>query len=173
MMKISDSLPKDYVIVEEGLVSTRTLLNYLPIKKNNDFYGLASGGIGWAVSGAIGVSIANPEKTVIAIIGDGSSMYGIQSLWTAAHYNLNIIYIIANNQGYRIIKERLQEFHQNKNFIGMDFKNPSIDFLKLSESMGIPSTRLEDPEKISDTIKNVSISKGPHLIDILVHNGYD
>ena len=173
MMKISDSLPKDYVIVEEGLVSTRTLLNYLPIKKHNDFYGLASGGIGWAVSGAIGVSIANPEKTVIAIIGDGSSMYGIQSLWTAAHYNLNIIYIIANNQGYRIIKERLQEFHQNKNFIGMDFKNPSIDFLKLSESMGIPSTRLEDPEKISDTIKNISISKGPHLIDILVHNGYD
>ena len=145
----------------------------MPIKKHNDFYGLASGGIGWAVSGAIGVSIANPDKTIITIIGDGSSMYGIQSLWTAAHYNLDIVYIIANNYGYRIIKERLEDFHKNKNFIGMDFKNPSIDFVKLSESMGVPSTRVKDPDKIASAIKDASNSKGPHLIDIIVDNGYD
>ena len=173
MMKIAENLPKKYVIVEEGLVSTRTLLKYLPIRKHNDFYGLASGGIGWAVSGAIGVSIANPDKTVIAIIGDGSSMYGIQSLWTAAHYNLDIVYIIANNYGYRIIQERLEDFHNNRNFIGMDFKSPSIDFVKLSESMGVPSTRVKDPDKIGSAIKDASKSRGPHLIDIIVDNGYD
>ena len=173
MMKISENLPKKYVIVEEGLVSTRTLLKYLPIKNHNDFYGLASGGIGWAISGAIGVSIANPDKTVIAVIGDGSSMYGIQSLWTAAHYNLDIVYIIANNYGYRIIKERLEDFHKNKNFIGMDFKSPDIDFVKLSESMGVPSTRVKDPDKIGSAIKDASKSRGPHLIDIIVDNGYD
>ena len=173
MLEISESLPKNYIVVEEGLVSTRTLLNYLPIKKHNDFYGLASGGIGWAVSGAIGASLANPDKTIIAVIGDGSSMYGIQSLWTAAHYNLNIIYIIANNNGYRIIKERLEAFHKNKNFIGMDFKNPPIDFVKLSISMGVPATRLEDPKNISNIIKNTIKNKGPHLLDIVVDNGYD
>jgi len=173
MLKITENLPKNYVIVEEGLVSTRTLLNYLPIKQHNDFYGLASGGIGWAISGSIGVSIANPDKTIIAIIGDGSSMYAIQSLWTAAHYNLNIIYIIANNSGYRIIKERLEAFHNNKNFIGMDFKNPRIDFVKLSESMGIPATRIDDPKKISNTIQNATKNKGPQLLDIILDNGYE
>ena len=111
--------------------------------------------------------------TIIAIIGDGSSMYAIQSLWTAAHYNFNIIYIIANNSGYRIIKERLEAFHKNKNFIGMDFKNPSIDFVKLSESMGVPSTRVEYPNKIAEAILNATNSKGPHLIDVIVDNGYD
>ncbi len=173
MLKITENLPENYVIVEEGLVSTRALLNYLPIKQHNDFYGLASGGIGWAISGAIGVSIANPDKTIIAIIGDGSSMYAIQSLWTAAHYNFNIIYIIANNSGYRIIKERLEAFHNNKNFIGMDFKNPPIDFVKLSESMGIPATRIDDPEKISNTIQNATKNKGPQLLDIILDNGYE
>ena len=173
MLEISESLPKNYIVIEEGLVSTRTLLNYLPIKKHNDFYGLASGGIGWAISGAIGASLANPDKTIIAVIGDGSSMYGIQSLWTAAHYNLNIIYIIANNNGYRIIKERLEAFHKNKNFIGMDFKNPPIDFVKLSIAMGIPATRLEDPKNISNVIKNTIKNRGPHLLDILVDNGYN
>ena len=124
MMNIANNITKNNIVVEEGLVSTRTLLNYLPYKNNKDFYGLASGGIGWAVSGAIGVSLANPSKTIIAIIGDGSSMYGIQSLWSAAHYKLPIVYIIANNQSYRIIKERLEAFHKNTNFVGMDFNKP-------------------------------------------------
>ena len=105
MMAISENKSSNTIFVEEALVSSRKLLNFLPFKNNRDFYGLASGGIGWAVSGAIGISLANPHNTVIAIIGDGSSMYAIQSLWTAAHYNLNIIYIIANNSGYKIIKE--------------------------------------------------------------------
>ena len=61
MMNIANNITKNNIVVEEGLVSTRTLLNYLPYKNNKDFYGLASGGIGWAVSGAIGVSLANPS----------------------------------------------------------------------------------------------------------------
>jgi benzoylformate decarboxylase len=173
MMAISENKSSNTIFVEEALVSSRKLLNFLPFKNNRDFYGLASGGIGWAVSGAIGISLANPHNTVIAIIGDGSSMYAIQSLWTAAHYNLNIIYIIANNSGYRIIKERLESFHKNTNFVGMDFKKPPIDFIKLSESMGIPATRIDEPENLSSKIQKILKSKGPHLIDIILDNGYD
>jgi len=173
MMAIAKNKSANTIVVEEALVSSRKLLNFLPFKNNKDFYGLASGGIGWAVSGAIGISLANPEKTIIAIIGDGSSMYAIQSLWTAAHYNLNIIYIIANNSGYRIIKERLESFHKNTNFIGMDFKDPLIDFIKLSESMGIKATRIDEPKNLFIKIKEILKNKGPHLIDIILDNGYD
>lgn len=173
MMAIAENQNANTIVVEEALVSSRQLLNFLAFRNNKDFYGLASGGIGWAVSGVIGISLANPNKAIIAIIGDGSSMYAIQSLWTAAHYNLNIVYIIANNSGYRIIKERLESFHKNTNFIGMDFKEPPIDFIKLSESMGIESTRITEPNNLSKKIKKIVKNKGPHLIDIKLENGYD
>ena len=172
MMNLANNISKNNIVVEEGLVSTRSLLNYLPYKNNKDFYGLASGGIGWAVSGAIGVSLANPNKTIIAIIGDGSSMYGIQSLWSAAHYKLPIIYIIANNQSYRIIKERLEAFHKNTNFVGMDFDKPKIDFLKLANSLGIKSETIDKPKILDTVFKRVFKYKKPYLLNVMVDKGY-
>ena len=172
MMNLANNISKNNIVVEEGLVSTRSLLNYLPYKNNKDFYGLASGGIGWAVSGAIGVSLANPNKTIIAIIGDGSSMYGIQSLWSAAHYQLPIIYIIANNQSYRIIKERLEAFHKNTNFVGMDFDKPKIDFLKLANSLGIKSETIDKPKTLDTVFKRVFKYKKPYLLNVMVDKGY-
>ena len=172
MMNIANNITKNNIVVEEGLVSTRTLLNYLPYKNNKDFYGLASGGIGWAVSGAIGVSLANPSKTIVAIIGDGSSMYGIQSLWSAAHYKLPIVYIIANNQSYRIIKERLEAFHKNTNFVGMDFNKPKIDFVKLSNSLGIKSETINNPKNLNSIFKKAFKYKKPYLLNVMVDKGY-
>ena len=172
MMNLTNNLSKNNIVVEEGLVSTRSLLNYLPYKNNKDFYGLASGGIGWAVSGAIGISLANPKKTIIAIIGDGSSMYGIQSLWSAAHYKLPIIYIIANNQSYRIIKERLEAFHKNTNFVGMDFNKPKIDFLKLANSLGIKSETIDKPQTLDAVFNRVFKYKKPYLLNVMVDKGY-
>jgi len=172
MMNIANNITKKNIIVEEGLVSTRTLLNYLPYKNNKDFYGLASGGIGWAVSGAIGVALANPSKTIVAIIGDGSSMYGIQSLWSAAHYKLPIVYIIANNQSYRIIKERLEAFHKNTNFIGMDFNKPKIDFVKLANSLGIKSETINNPKNLDSIFKKTFKYKKPYLLNVIVDKGY-
>ncbi|MFL2682135.1 MAG: thiamine pyrophosphate-binding protein [Alphaproteobacteria bacterium] len=172
MMNIANNITKNNIVVEEGLVSTRALLNYLPYKNNKDFYGLASGGIGWAVSGAIGIALANPSKTIIAIIGDGSSMYGIQSLWSAAHYKLPIVYIIANNQSYRIIKERLEAFHKNTNFVGMDFNKPKIDFSKLANSLGIQSETINNPKNLDSIFKKAFKYKKPYLLNVMVDKGY-
>jgi len=172
MMSIAENVSDKNIVIEEALVSSRNLLNFLPFKNNKDFYGLASGGIGWAVSGCIGVSLANPNKTIIAIIGDGSSMYGIQSLWTAAHYNLPIVYIIANNQSYRIIKERLEIFHKNTNFIGMDFDKPKIDFVKIANSMGVEAQQTTKPDELKDLFKKAFKYKKPYLIEVMVDKGY-
>ncbi len=172
MMNLANNISIKNIVIEEGLVTTRSLLNFLPFKNNKDFYGLASGGIGWAVSGAIGVALANPDKTIIAIIGDGSSMYGIQSLWTAAHYKLPIIYVIANNQSYRIIKERLEAFHKNTHFVGMDFDKPKIDFLKLSNSLGINSETVSNPKSLDKVFKKAFKYKKPYLLNVLVDKGY-
>ena len=138
MMLIGEHVSKDAIIVEEGLSSTSTLLSFLPISSPDRFFGLASGGIGFAAGGSIGISLAKGARPIVAIIGDGSIMYSIQALWTAAHLNLPITYLVLNNEGYEILKQRLQSFRGTQNFIGMSLNDPLIDFTSLAQSMGVP-----------------------------------
>jgi thiamine pyrophosphate-dependent acetolactate synthase large subunit-like protein len=97
MMTLADALPKDAVVVEEGLTSTFSLQSFLRFRDAQGFYGLASGGIGFAMAGAVGISVALPDRPVVAIVGDGSAMYSIQALWTAANLKRPITYVICSN----------------------------------------------------------------------------
>ena len=92
------------------------------------YFGNVSGGIGWGIAAAVGVQLAQPTRKVVALLGDGSAMYSIQALWTAAHQKLPITFVVFNNGGYRIIKQRLKLFHGTDRFIGMDFVDPPIAF---------------------------------------------
>ncbi|MDH4248512.1 MAG: thiamine pyrophosphate-binding protein, partial [Deltaproteobacteria bacterium] len=103
MRQIAQSLPPEGVMVEEGLTAARSLLGFLDVTHRHRFYGLASGGIGFAIAGAVGIKLALPERPLMAVIGDGSAMYSIQALWTAAHLKLPIAYVILNNGGYGIL----------------------------------------------------------------------
>lgn len=171
-MRIADALPGDAVVVEEGLTSTFRLLDYLRLTDHQCYYGLASGGIGFAMSGAVGISIALPGRPVVAIVGDGSAMYSIQALWTAAHLNRPITYVIPNNRGYRILKERLVSFRKTDRFVGMDITDPDIDFVGLAESMGIRSRRVENPDDIDGVVREGIASGIPNLIDMRVADGF-
>ena len=136
MLRIVDAPPQDAVIVEEGILSGRSLPALYPFRDAKALFGLGSGGIGFAMAGAVGVQLALRDRPVVAVVGDGSAMYSIQALWTAANAKLPITYVIANNGGYRIIKERLKAFHGVEQYTGMEFKDPPIDFTGLARSMG-------------------------------------
>ena len=171
-LRFAEALPVDAVVVDEGLVSTFSLPKMLSMRDTRSFYGLASGGLGFAVPGAVGISLALPGRPVAAIVGDGSAMYGIQGLWTAAHEKLPITYVIANNRGYRIIKERLVSFRKTDKFTGMDLREPDIDFVALGTSLGLNSTRVTDPQDIAPALRAAFASGGPHLIDVRVADGF-
>jgi len=172
MLRFTESLPKDAIVVDEGLVSTYSLLKFLDWKDAKAYYGLASGGLGFAVPGAVGISMAQPGRPVAAIVGDGSAMYGIQGLWTAAHEKLPITYIIANNRGYRIIKERLVSFRKTDKFTGMDIREPDIDFVALGKSFGLNSKQITDPQDVGPALREGFASGKPNLIDIRVADGF-
>jgi benzoylformate decarboxylase len=172
MMRLCEAMPKNVVVVEEGLTSTFQLLNYLPLRDHQGYYGLASGGIGFAMAGAVGISIALPERPVVAIVGDGSAMYTIQALWTAAHKRLPITYVIPNNRSYRILKERLVSFRKTDKFVGMDMDDPAIDFVMLAQSMGVPARRVTDPQDVGPALRESLQSGGPRLLDVTVANGF-
>jgi benzoylformate decarboxylase len=172
MMRISETLPANAVVVEEGLTSTFSLLSFLPLRDAHCYYGLASGGIGFAMAGAIGISLALPGRPVVAIVGDGSAMYSIQALWTAAHLKLPITYVVPNNRGYRILKERLRARQDSAKFIGMDLRDPEIDFVRLAESLGVPAQRITDADDIVPALRAGMASGGPNLLDVSVADGF-
>ena len=172
VMHITNQLTPDVIVVEEALTSTQSLPQYLHQHYPDSFFGLASGGLGFAIPGAVGVSMAKPDRPVVAIVGDGSAMYGIQGLWTAAHFKLPITYVIANNMGYRIIKERLVSMQGSDRFIGMDMNDPAINYCQLAQSMGMGSIKVSDPADLDAALKAGIKSGKPNLIEVVVSNGF-
>jgi benzoylformate decarboxylase len=168
LLQIIDVLPKNAIFVEESLTAARHVPALLPYRDRFGFYGLASGGIGWGLPGAVGASIANPDRPVVCFTGDGSAMYSIQALWTAAHHQLPLTVVLINNGGYRIIKQRLLSFHNSRQFVGMDFADPSIDFSALAKSMGVESVRVTDGKLLGETLQSAFARPGTKLIEVMV-----
>ena len=156
------------MVVNEGLTSARHLTDLVPYRDRYGFHALASGGIGWGLPAAVGVALAQAPRPVCCYAGDGSAMYSIQALWTAAHHKLPITFVIANNGGYRIIKQRLLSFHGNNHFIGMDFANPAIDFAALARAMGLPAETIAEPEAVPAALQRAFTTAGPKLLDVVV-----
>lgn len=171
-LRFAEALPRDAVVVDEGLVSTYSLAKVLPLRERRSYYGLASGGLGFAVPGAVGLARALPGRPIAAIVGDGSAMYGIQGLWTAAHLGLPITYVIANNRSYRIIKERLVSFRRTDRFTGMDLRDPEIDFVSLARSLGVKARRVTDPGDIAPALRTALAEGKPTLVDVRVADGF-
>jgi benzoylformate decarboxylase len=172
MMQLAAVLPPDAVLVEEALSSSAPLPAFLRQRDRQGFYGLASGGLGFGIAGAVGISLALPERPVVALVGDGSTMYGIQALWTAAHLRRPITYVVPNNRGYRILKERLVSFRGTERFVGMDIRDPDIDLVGLARSMGLSATRIDSPGDIAAAIEAGIASGRPNLVEVVVADGF-
>ena len=168
MASLVDKLPANAIVVDEGLTTTRSLLALLPVRDRYGYFGNLSGGIGWGIAAAIGIQLARPERRVVAIIGDGSAMYSIQALWTAAHQNLPVIFVLANNGGYQIIKERLRLFHGSEKYIGMDFAHPSIDGVGLARSFGVRAVRVSQRDAFESEFVQAQADTGPVLIEVML-----
>lgn len=172
MLRLAEALPKDAVVVEEALTSANSLPAFLALREPKSFYGLASGGLGFALPGAVGVSLALPGRPVVAVVGDGSALYGVQALWTAAHEKLPVTYVITNNRSYRILKERLISMRHSDKFIGMDIREPAIDYCALAASMGVPAKRVVEPQDFAPALREAVASGGPRLIEVMVADGF-
>src|SRR5262249_43506422 len=144
----------------------------LALRGPRDYYGLASGGLGFAVPGAVGISLALPGRPLAAIVGDGAAMYSIQGLWTAAHLGLPITYVIANNRGYRVSKERRVPFRKSHQSPGRARREPALVFVPLARSMGVAARRVAEPQDIAPALREAFASGRPSLVDVRVADGF-
>src|SRR6201998_2020121 len=167
-LQMIEAMPDNAILVDEGLTSGRQLLSLRPHRDRYGYHALASGGIGWGLPASVGIILANPNRPVVCFSGDGSAMYSIQALWTAAHHKLPLNIVIANNGGYRIIKQRLLAFHGDDHYVGMDFADPPVDFSGVARSLGCEAIRISDPKEVMHTLAAAFRRPGAKLIEVMV-----
>ena len=176
MAAVADAVPEDVIVVDETISSGIGLRSLLRCSAPKSFFGLRGGGIGWGLPAALGIRLAQPARPVVALIGDGSALYTIQSLWTAAHDGIAVVFVICNNASYRILKQRtlaLKGFAaQDDRYIAMDLVNPAIDFVGLARSLGVPGEAVEKTPDIGTALARGLALGGPYLIDVRIDGSF-
>lgn len=173
MAALRDCLPDDVVIYSEAITAETDLLRTLPVEQPHSLFGNHGGGIGQGLPGALGVKLAQPHRPVVALVGDGSAMYTIQSLWTAARHNIPVLYVILNNQSYRILKFNMNRYRRTlhvpagRPYPFMDLTNPSLAFIEIAHGMGVAGKRVAYPDEIEPAVKEALALGTPYVLEVM------
>jgi benzoylformate decarboxylase len=157
--------PAAGIVVEEAPSSRGAMHDFLPMVAPDSFYTCASGGLGHGMPAAVGVALGRPGEKVIALIGDGSAMYAIQALWSAAQLKLPISFIIVNNHRYEALVGFGRRFGLDRT-VGTQL--PDIDFCALAAGQGVEAVRVEHAEKLDSALSASLSSSVPHLVEVVV-----
>ena len=169
---LGNLIPENAIIVDESVSTGREFFPYTEGSKPHTWLSNCGGSIGFALPAATGASIACPDRKVIALEGDGSGMYTLQSLWTIARENLNVTILIFANQSYRILHGELNNVgvqNPGPSAINMlTLNNPSLDWVSLSKGMGIDAKKVHDTDQLYSVFKDALNSHGPFLIEVMI-----
>jgi benzoylformate decarboxylase len=165
-------LEKDSLIVNESPTSKDIIMANFQFILNRSYFSNSSGGfLGWGLGAAIGAKLASPNRRVVACLGDGSAMFGIQGLWTLAKYRVPLIVIVFNNRAYMAVKNQFRGSEQRIRVaadLGAELVGPDINFARMADTFGIFGQRVEQPDEIEPAIKRALEQSGPALIDVVI-----
>jgi benzoylformate decarboxylase len=175
MHELAQALPSNAIIADESVTSRPALMRAINFDEPGSLYGIRGGALGWAMPGALGVKLANPDRPVVAVVGDGASMYTVQALWTAARYHIPVTYAICNNRSYRILKVNMEIYlrrmlndqERKSEYVGMDFANP-LDLASIAAALGVAGEKVEDPDRLRPALERAIASGKPAVIDVSI-----
>jgi benzoylformate decarboxylase len=165
-------LENDALIVNESPTSKDILMANFPFGPARSYFSNSSGGyLGWGLGAAIGAKLGSPHRRVVACLGDGSAMFGIQGLWTLAKYRVPLLVIVFNNRAYMAVKNQFRGSEERIRIaaeMGAEIVGPEVNFARLAETFGIFGERVEQPEAIEPALKRAVEQNGPALLDVLI-----
>ena len=165
---LGERLAPDAVLIEEAPSNRPELLARLPARRPLGFLSAAMGGLGFALPAAIGVRMALPERPVVAVVGDGSALFGIQSLWSAPRYRSGPLFVVMANGGYRVM-DRLAET-QSEAAPWPDFG--AVDVAAMARALGCPAIRVESHDELiaafDDAVPELGSREEPLLVEAVV-----
>jgi benzoylformate decarboxylase len=156
------------IIVEEAPSARPAMQRHLPITRSEGFFTMDSGGLGYGMPAAVGVALAKPGERVIVVIGDGSSMYSIQALWSAAHLRLPITFVVLNNSRYAALQDFAPVFGFSADDPVQGTDLPGIDFVALAKGQGCEALRVKDESKLRDALSQALRSPSTTLVEVEV-----
>ena len=166
MQTLAALRPAGSILVEESPSARTTMQAYVPIERPESFYACASGGLGYGMPAAVGIALARGrERRVIGLFGDGSSMYAIQALWSAAQLRLPITFVIVNNGGY-VALEQFSGYFGIPKPVGT--RLPAIDFVALAKAQGVDGISVQGSSDLAEVLRIALTSPGPMLVDVRV-----
>ena len=165
-------LENDTLIVNESPTSKDILLANFQFGKGRSYFSNSSGGfLGWGIGAAIGAQLGSPHRRVVACLGDGSTMFGIQGLWTLAKYRVPLLVIVFNNRAYMAVKNQFRGSAERVRIaaeMGAEIVAPDVNFARLADTFGIFGQRVESPEAIEPALRRAMEQNGPALVDVLI-----
>jgi len=165
-------LEKDTLIVNESPTSKDIIMSNFRFAPGRDYFSNSSGGyLGWGLGAAIGAKLAAPKRRVVACLGDGSTMFGLQGLWTLAKYRIPLLVIVFNNRAYMAVKNQFRGSEERIRIaaeMGAEITGPEINFARLADTFGIFGQRVEQPDAIEPALKRALEQNGPALVDVVI-----
>jgi benzoylformate decarboxylase len=162
---LSGAMPDNAVVVEEAPSHRPAMHKFMPMRGQDSFYTMASGGLGYSLPAAVGIALGKPGVRTVCLIGDGSAMYSIQALWTAAQRKLPLTVVVINNAGYGAMRS-FSQVMQVRNVPGLEL--PGIDFVKIAEGLGCDAMRVARSSELAPALKRGLSHKGTSLIEVMV-----
>jgi benzoylformate decarboxylase len=165
---LAQRLPADAILIEESPSSRPELHARVPARAPMGFLSAAMGGLGFALPGTIGVRMALPERPVVAVLGDGSSLYAIQALWSAARYGVGALFLVMANGGYAIMDKLAADTGKPAPWPGFD----TIDIAAMARAQGCEAIRIEDHAdllaRLDEVLADLAHRDAPLLLEIAV-----
>ena len=166
MHTLAEVLPEDAMIADESASSKAKFHKYVRPGSPGGYLTSAAGGLGYCLPAAVGLKLANPNRPVVCVIGDGSVMYSVQALWSAAQYGADILVVVINNRGYSILKGFRDALGIPDTVPGLDL--PDLDIVRVAEGLGVAGETIESPDALKEALERGLMGGSPHLLNVLV-----
>jgi benzoylformate decarboxylase len=162
---LSCAMPDNAALVEEAPSHRPAMQKFMPMRGQDSFYTMASGGLGYGLPAAVGMALGRPDRRTVCLVGDGSAMYSIQALWTAAQRNLPLTVVVINNAGYGAMRS-FSQVMQVRNVPGLDL--PDIDFVRIAQGLGCDAVRVSKSSELAPALARGLAHDGVSLIEVIV-----
>jgi benzoylformate decarboxylase len=162
---ISAAMPANAALVEEAPSHRPLMHKFLPMRGQDSFYTMSSGGLGYGLPAAVGITLGRPERRTVCLVGDGSAMYSIQALWTAAQRKLPLTVVVVNNGGYGAMRS-FSQVMQVRKVPGLEL--PGIDFVDIARGMGCDAVRVSRSAEFAPALQRSLAHDGTSLIEVMV-----
>lgn len=167
---VAESLPPRAIVVEEAITTGLLLRRALRLRDPDSFHHAVGGGLGWGVGASVGVALGRPDRPVVAALGDGCALFGVQGLWAAARLETATTFVVFVNDEYRTLKQTMTTLRGGRTggYPGMDLAPPRVNWTQLSGSLGVPGVRVTSESDVAAVLSERTVQDGPLLVEIPV-----